>query len=243
MERNYIEAPVVEPCVGGLLTVADVITASGQQVYNGNTYEPEHFGPARLVPAVGADKTFDGLPEHQDTHNIAVYHGFEHSLFQDEKAQERARKALEAGEGFAVERYLWDNVFDTNVDLTPVPGTGVSVKAAIGLIEEYMGQQYMGCPMLHVGRFGTAHLDSNYDEQKTENGSPVANGAGYRRGFPANPAFPAFWIVATGQVTIWRTEAAFNVGREPHSNTTTALAERLYDIAVQGPVAAVLASE
>lgn len=246
-----IEAPAYTGAVGGLLAVANVVELRDDHLgYLGVAYQSGLLGPARLVPDPTVlpvpDKIFDSL-QNVVGEPFAVYHGIELGMMQPEAGFEQmASDALEAGQGWAVERYFLEQELSTRVDITPTPGTPVSGPQAVGLLEEYAGNNYMGLPTLHVGRFGAALLPDQFEWEsgsftgRTEQGSLLANGAGYTRD---SATFPQFWAYVTGQVTVHRTKIRTYIGFDQVANRKIALAERVYVITTEGPVAGVLGSQ
>lgn len=241
-----IEAPEISAARGGLLEVLAPADGDGHLTYHGVTYEGGLCGPARDYTP-GEDKIFDrqtvlnGEP-------FVIYRGVEVNLFARDNAKALVEETFAAGETYAVERGLQRTTLNPNaVDITPTPGTPVSTKVGVGLLEQYAGDYYGGLPMLHVNRFGTAVLagDLEVDDQfrlTTKQGTPVANGAGYSATGPGDVAAAAgqFWVYVTGQVNLWRSDVSVHVTDDMINNQTHALAERSYVPTVECLVAAVL---
>lgn len=80
-----------------------------------------------------------------------------------------ARNVLEANTSRAVERYVWDVLFQTDpnyVDLTG--GTPVSVVHGVGLLLQYLAENYSSVGMLHSSRYGMPSLDDRSLIQRPE---------------------------------------------------------------------------
>lgn len=84
-------------------------------------------------------------------------------------AEPLARSVLEANTSRAVERYVWDVLFQndpTYVDLTG--GTPVSVVHGVGLLLQYLAENYSSVGMLHSSRYGMPTLDDRSLIQRPE---------------------------------------------------------------------------
>lgn len=251
-----IEAPLVTSKPrGGLLTVANVIdNADGSYTYNGVTYESALCGPSRRVPAYGGpDKLFD-ITSTNSSINFGVYRGIEAPLLTHrDDAKAMAREAFENGEGWAIERAVQELVLNVKaVDITPVPGTAVvKPKYALGLLEQYAQDNYVGLPIIHGNRIATQlipdpQIDSDDWLLHTMHGTPVANGGGYYATGPGARVAAAgeAWLFVTGQVNVWR--GAILTPDETYAlkqNRTFALAERTYTVSVECITAAVLVGQ
>lgn len=247
-----IEAPLVTSKPrGGLLAVANVIdNADGSYTYNGVTYETALCGPSRRIPEYGQDKTFDMTGTNASV-NFGIYRGVEAPLLtHKDDAQNMARTAFDNGEGWAVERAIQELVLNPDaVDLTPTTGTPVTnMKRALGLLEQYAQDNYVGLPIIHGNRIATQLIpDPQIDKDNwtlhTMHGTPVANGGGYYATGPGGEVAAAgeAWLFVTGQVNIWR--GALITPDEVYAlkqNRTFALAERTYTASVECISAAIL---
>jgi hypothetical protein len=143
-------------------------------------------------------------------------------------------------------------------DITPTPGTAVSMAAGIGLLESHMGQNYAGEGIIHLPRIvasqvgTTGGLEWDGDKLFTDLKTPVAAGAGYDlpNTGPAGTAPAAAtdrWIYATGKMLLIRQRIptvstlhrdAAITGVDP--NDVVALSEAVYILAVDCYKAAVL---
>lgn len=253
----YIEAPSVTPAPGGLYAVANVITGDRHIGASGIQYLAETCGVASTLddpactPADSRpEKTFNeievvsGLP-------FAVYKGVECvDMTGDDSGW--AERGLELTEHIAVEQGVMSGVLQGATDLTPTPGTAVSVVQGIAILEGYAAANYGGVPTLHMARSTATHgfasevleHDLNF-RVTTRQGALVANGGGYELNLsPAGVEAPTgeAWIYVTGAVTVARTPVqVFDVlGASEHINVQNALAERMVAVTVECIKAAVL---
>lgn len=248
MTKFLIDPPAVEPAKGGLLDTANVITANADSLaYHGVTHRRTLTGHSRVVPAAGTDKTFDQSPGYGDSVEFQTYRGIEDALLLGEDPAALARDAFSADESFAVETAVQSLLLNPGaVDLTPVAGTGVTKpKVALGLLEQWIAQNYSGKAYLHTNRLGAELLFDRSGSDNplvTVNGTPVISGAGYTAAGPgaltadANEA----WVYITGQINLW--QGSLNVQGAPltKANRSYGLAERAYAATNSGPTAAIL---
>jgi hypothetical protein len=253
----YIEAPAVAPAAGGLYAVATVRDADVHVGASGATYLSENCGvasslddPACLTADERAEKTFDEIDVITGT-PFAVYKGVECTWMVDDDS-DWARHGLELTEHIAVEEGMAEHVFAGATDITPTPGTALTVAQAIAVLEGYAGANYGGTPVLHMDR----HVASIGLTQEaltfgldftitTKQGALVANGGGYLgmadpSGDP--PADGEAWIYMTGAVTIARTPVIVNrvLGASEHLNLQRALAERMIAVTAECMLVAIL---
>lgn len=152
-----------------------------------------------------------------------------------------------------------DISWDAPVDLTP--GTSVSVAAALSILEGYAATVYAGVPTLHLPRaavlvaFGLGLLREEGGKFYTKTGSKVAAGGGYDVPLFAGgaPTTGVMDFYATGEVYVERSEEVSihaytlpgdgsGVGEGLNGlsdNTSVALAERMFRVAVDCFVAKV----
>lgn len=256
----YIEAPAVAPARGGLYAVATVRDGVDPHIgASGATYLSENCGvasslndPACVTAEDRAEKTFGEIEVITGT-PFAVYKGVECVDMTDDDTSWAVR-GLELTEGIAVERGLAEALFAGATDLTPTPGTAVSVAEGVAILEGWAGNNYGGTPVLHMDR-QVASLALSDDTLMpgadftltTKQGALVANGGGYLGmvgpdGDPA-PAGTA-WVYVTGAVVVSRTAAIVNrvLGAGEHVNVQRALAERMIAVTAECILGAVLVS-
>jgi len=189
-----------------------------------------------VVLAVGS-KEFDGF-ESIEGEGFYVYKGVQCKyLGGDWGAQ--ASAALEAGESRAVEEgFLRSSLaISSTSDLTPTPGTAVSWLQAVSILEKYLGENYSGRGIIHAPRsavvFGIKQgaLNSRGDTftVTTEQGVPVANGAGYEANLgPDGSAADdgETWVYLTGSVILGRGQVNVHEQPDVENNNLVGLAER-----------------
>lgn len=189
---------------------------------------------------------------------FAVYHMFKCGAVGGyDRGAERARRALMGGEGRAVERVMGQLLAadDTGVDITPTPGTAVSIVDGIAKLEKWSAANYGGVATIHMPRdvalvaYAAGALVRVSTRLETGLGSRVAAGAGYDTlqgpdGAGAAGADEA-WLYVTGQV-VARRGAVIEVGPQlqtaPRDNSFLALAERSYVLTTECIVGAILVS-
>lgn len=259
----YIEAPAVAPAAGGLYAVATVrdnadvhIGASGAQYLSENCgVSTSIIDPACITQEDRAEKTF-GEIDVVSSAPFAVYKGVQCTYLGDDDT-DWARRGLEMTEHIAVEEYLATEVFPTaTVDLTPTPGTAVSVVHGIAILEQYANANYGGTPVFHMDRhiaaLGLSGEALTFDLTYTitsKQGSLVANGGGYGgMNGPGDtaPGADEAWIFVTGAVVVSRTPVVANRvipgtgAAGGHVNIQHALAERMVAVTTECILAAVL---
>lgn len=146
-------------------------------------------------------------------------------------AQEKfdaARSQLLAGEQWAVERVLWEQLV---AGTTPL--TAGSFAEAVAMAEQHIAWNYGGQPIMHMSRF-TATMASDVLAREagrlvTTVGSPVVAGGGYGDDPPSEAAGQGGMVIASGPLVIYRSEV-LDVGRtyDQSVNSIDALVERNY---------------
>lgn len=218
--------------------------------------------PTTLCPDPLADstKTFS-VAEWQGAFEFAVYGAVQCNPVGLDVAdqQSEVRRVFSLAEGKGVERALLETRFaDTGpgsdekvqweppVDLTP--GSDISLAVALALLEGYAAANYAGVPTIHMPRAAASLLNERIvwqgDLAYTRLGSKVAIGGGYDN---EDGDFSNEWdLYATGEVYIERSEQVdvhsyvlpgdgSGVGSGENGlsdNTSIALAERMYRVAV-----------
>ncbi len=170
--------------------------------------------------------------------SFTVYKGVEcHYL--GEELVSWAERALEIGENRAVEEGVLRSslAVASTVDLTPTPGTAVSITQAVAIFERYAALNYGGTPVIHAARSTTVWaldqgaFSSKDPEIRTKQGIPVANGAGYEsnlgpNGLPA--AAGKAWLYMTGPITLLKGSVSAGQADAVEHNRRVALAERTW---------------
>lgn len=245
-----IDAPDVEPRAdAGLLSVANVIEATGDIIHFGVKYETANCGKNRVIPAEGEEKVFDktGLIE---SVGFGQYRGVDYALLtHKDEAAAAVQKAFLANESYGVESAIQQLLFNPEaVDLTPTVGTPVtSPRLALGLLEQYAKDNYSGRAILHGNSLAIGfipELQVSGTKLSTIHGTPIANGGGYATEGPgsADADDGTAWLYISGQVNIWRgpVQVYGNPVYDLKDNRQIALAERRYVATVECFVAAIL---
>ncbi|UOK18339.1 hypothetical protein SEA_BRUHMOMENT_22 [Arthrobacter phage BruhMoment] len=249
-----IEAPVLAPAVRRtLLDVANVQTdlppyALMQGGLRPLKYEPVlHIGVLTDIPTDNSDKSFQKLRGQTKTPQLfGAYMGLDDPLLNGLGAGAPELEALfTAGEALYVEDKVQKLVLSpAAVDLTPTPGTPLKdVKAAIGLLEQWHASRYLYRPTLSGNLLALNLIQSGTPATtETVNGTPIAAAAGYGTDGPGNAVSTASsaWLYISGQINVWKGEAAQATGPDLHRNRDLTLIEKRYAASVEGPVAAVL---
>lgn len=249
MSRFAVDAPASKPSVGGLLPVANVTAMGDPHMALGLSYPTEdcghaEAGPGGCVNALGitGPKTFDGLGS-VTADPFVIYKGVECGLGGFDQYAAMARRGLERGQGFAIERGVQTLLLNSAsaVNLTPAGGA-VKVKTAVATLEQYAAERYTGLPLFHVSKFGAVFLPLETGwPMLTKQGSPVANGGGYTTTGPGGVVAGAneFWLYVSGQVNIWQGDITTVQAPNIKANTAGALAERIIVATVECFVGAI----
>lgn len=244
------EAPEVAPSRGGLLSAVDVITDfDSHAFYTGIEYESVLDVVPSTVPDAGTDKVF-GETVNKNAIPFDVYSGLDSPmLISNGNEASLLLDSHNNGLSHAVEEAVQALLLNpVAVDLTPTPGTAVTdPRAALGILEQYVGSQYRGLPIIHANRFAVAlfrdlEVDTSNWIIHTTQGTPVANGSGYGQNGPGDVLATATqaWVYGSGQVNIWQGPTEAREGMDLANNRRNHLAETRFLANVEGPVGAVL---
>jgi hypothetical protein len=229
------------------------------------TLTPVASCPEPLLSETGGFKTFD-TADWVPSMEFNVYGGVQcKTVGLDREDQHRElERVFTLNEGRGVEEALLGNRFiaqATDPD-NPLagswgaptdisPSSDVSARVAIGLLEGWFARHYAGVPTLHMPRalgtiLGSDIIEWRGDLAFTRMGSKVAFGGGYDEEIPDG----TMDIYATGEVFVQRSatvsikaiqlDTASRVGQLDTGlapNTAISLVERMFRVAVDGPVA------
>lgn len=245
--KLLVPGPQRRPYVGGLLAVANVVDITDPHAAMGVQYDFNQC--AMPVPAPGLcwssvdpGGTKDNViaPGVQDAPITGAIYAAAQCYAYDTRQGEadyeaQARDLLMGGESFAMERVFFDQYLD---GATSFPAIDASLVGAIGTAEQVLGARYPGGGIIHMNRYLANQAASEYlllPTGTTVQGTEVANGAGYianadESSLPTGTELTT--IYATGLVTIWRGPIEVHVVTEPTTNTTLAIAERTFSMAV-----------
>jgi hypothetical protein len=258
-------APQIRPPRYGLFSVADFTEGAGTWQIRGVEYFTDACAQGGFVMGscpqpVGTDgatthdkPTAEGLNLVQGSGVFTVYARAECNAVAFDDPQGLATRRLGLIEQRYVERFFSQYVLgaaDPPADF-PLGQAATTLKDAIGTLEAHAALNYAGAPTFHAARWASPYFDFSFrtdtgnagETLHTLLGSPVAFGGGYYLN-PFDPGQPPpdgqFWLVATGSVRGWRSEAFVNETFTPSSNTRMAIAERTYALDADCYRAAVL---
>lgn len=260
-----VEAPAVpQPVKFGLFSVSEFVTGGAPHWQQGVIWEPYACGPATAYacPTCGENvsgtapvKTYtSGVGEVQIA-PFTVYGSFSCSpIGHWEDAEKRALQNLLSGEERAVEAQIADGSLHSSmnlqapeaVNITPTPGTPVSIPQGIALLESYGALNGNGEFVIMMNRRdallanATGTLVKPADSGtmlRTILNTPVAALSGFNgRTGPNGVAALAgmSWLFATGKPYIYRTEPFITSERgaslDTSRNDLQILAERTYAV-------------
>ncbi|QYN17602.1 hypothetical protein [Amycolatopsis sp. DSM 110486] len=242
------------PHLFGLFSVASVVDVADPHMFMGVQWQPYPCDNPSLwrhdcpPPDKPREKRLTEQPATVTATPINVYGSFDCKLvgYNMPEATARAREHLLLGEQHAVEYGVWTGASDNVPRLadTNTPSLGTVHDAASLLSELYQASDIhlAGDPVLHIPRAAAPHMRLHLMHAQggrvvTAEGIPVAIGTGYTEANtgPDGSKAPAgaFWVYATGPVTVWRgpvmdvpdpAEQGFNT----RTNDYVALAERQF---------------
>jgi hypothetical protein len=243
----YVDQPAVGNIRYGLFSAANgPFPMPDHGAVGGVQYLEEHCGQAHLLaaascsnPSIAVSTTLDacdgaaiGLP-------FDVVAGLKAGAFPYDAAEveRRLRIRLNDNAQYVAEQAFWGGNADVQpalqraelngnsgiLDITPTPGTAVTIEYGVGLLEDALSAySYPG--ILHCRPIVTPYLverqmmplpqtKSLTGRQYTPMGNVWSFGRGYSGNKPNNdassPAAGTAYIVATGAVTIWRDDNVF----------------------------------
>ncbi|MEV6399976.1 hypothetical protein AB0M39_35180 [Streptomyces sp. NPDC051907] len=263
--RTWVDsAPPIEPYRYGLFSVASFQDGVGPWQARGVEYFTDACAQGGYVigscPApVGddGDTTHDKplaqgpyLAEGSDP--FTVYARSECNAVGFEDPVGDARRRLGLIEEREAEEFFSAHVLGAEDPVLPNDDDALTLKRAVGVLEQHAARNYGGAPTLHTPRWTNPYFnDRRLLEDPDVTGAPLLTRLGSRVVFggsylddPFTPDTPAaadtFWLVATGSVRGWRSDAFVNETFTPETNLRMALAERTYALDADCYRAAVL---
>lgn len=258
-----VSRPTPEPLNSSVLDHATVGTVEHFGLRNEDGLWPSYnaLDTLNLIDACpdlfSGYKVFDAA-EWVGSFNFALYGGAQClalGLDNDDQKAEVGR-IFQHNEGRGIEEQILNVRFsEDDVEALAVAPGAISLPIAVGLLEGAMATRYAGVPTLHVPRaaiaplMGAGVVVEEGGKFFTRTGSKVAAGGGYDDGI-----LTGVWtLYATGEVYIEHTDLRHEqqmvrpgdgsgLGSDENAlsdNTVITLAERMYRVAVEGPVLSV----
>ena len=163
-------------------------------------------------------KTTSRCPTNIKVKPVTVYIGRQRGGQSYDVGEAQVRGALEDGEEFAIESWLWTKLAASITEVaTALPAV------ALATVEETLANEYMGTGVIHMSRatatrLGTQNLLRINGRIETVVGTPVIVGAGYEPGA----------IYGTGQLVVYRSDIDVLDNWNLSVNDQFVIAERTY---------------
>lgn len=273
-----LDAPNCVPPRYSLLSVAEVEDRPDGHWQGGAEYDVESCESLFVVqacPAMPEDKTSHGgsggmTTEYADPFTmVAKYECSTGGSERLAEAWDLAESRLSRGEARCLENTFWTGT-DVGgeliraslgndpdaLDVTPVPGTALSITDGLAVLEDWAGQNYPCSPILHANRSLGTYLAERHlvtTEASTllcrGTGTRVAIGGGYGSTGPQGdvPDAGTGWMFITGSIKVVRGPAFFTPPKgndawaiDRSTNDIRVFAERTYAIEKDCITAAVL---
>lgn len=254
---TYVEAPVGPARRTGLLSVVTVERdIPGNRWYGGTDWygiTGMQVADYRTDPNARDSKTFGEMVD-GSSDTFLVYAGLERKQpIGDDTVLGLARRILEGTETVAVEKYLVNQVL-TGTGTNVLNSTAVTPDVGLALVEQAMAAGYGGLPLIHADVYLASLLTSVNEALDaagdgalvTRLGTPVIPGAGYTCTAEIGGVTPGAgesWLFGTGWIRCLGSEVVVNDGRDLASNAHVAVAERMWNVAVEPVVVAALVSD
>lgn len=246
----WIEAPARTALPHRLTAVVPPLEADGKAAFgiNFEVVNPEATPYPEEVCAtpseLTATKTFEGRDFIEDSNIVTLYAGVECGFRQYQEHAPLAVEKLMLGESHALETFLRSDVLVTGAAFTPTMTALVAqfAEAEREAIEVYQAEVLVHLTSVAATLLHAADVIGMDDEGnlRTIAGSHVVIGTGYTATTaPAGGTASAAgeeWAFFTGEIIIRHGGTATHEGMEPETNKHRALAERVYSIAIDGPI-------
>lgn len=247
--RITVPTPARRPYRGGLMSVAEVLDSTDPHFGQGVQFDQDSCAMPKLAPGdcwatyeeADPDKVAEGISSGTGV-SFTLYSAVECFIGPDDDFAERAEAQLLGGESYAVEALLNAEVFTA---VTEDLATAANLQAAIGAAEQWLGSNYPGLGIIHADRTQTTNatalgiVERGVDfPLETKQGTPWANSAGLGADDGTAPISPSA-IYASGLITVWRGPVHVNRADDLPLNTTLAIAERHYSMAIDCAIARV----
>jgi hypothetical protein len=259
----YVPAQDVRPLPYGLFSVAELHEMDNGHWGQGVEWEPQPCGPASVwgCPTCAQNNALSA-PNKTTTTGVALRQGFPFTVYGSfqcspignwDRAYTRAEEMLRNGEERAVEGELGSGshiqspslAAASSIDVTPTPGTPVTVTQGMAILEQYIGANAPGEGVILASRreatiaasVHLVHPNDAHTQLITKLDTPVAALGGYNfRTGPNGVAAGAgqAWIFALGSAPrVWRGPVFNNPDSREQAlrtsnNNLIVLAERNY---------------
>jgi hypothetical protein len=261
--RRWVEAaPAGRPLPYGLLSLPGVVVpdADPHTGLGGIEYQTTACAPAAAlsVEECAAIADLDELTDDDGFDRISGDPFVVYALHRcrnvglTQQSVDAAREKLTLGAGRAIESHLAGLAAADADDITPTPGTGVSIETGLGLLEEHAGDVYAKSPVIHATRGSATSaaakglIVDQGGHLETKLGSSFVAGAGYTS-LDTVDAVTADagerWMFVTGTVLVQQgdvKEAGPVYGLSAPDNEQIALAQQSHTLSYECLLAAVL---
>lgn len=245
---KIIDPVTLTPARYGLLSAADV-RPGDVRTRSGVEWEDTPLGEAVIAPndCLNTDETTvpDGIPW-SASEPITVRAGFTcRSVgLTESDINGRAQQALVGVESAALEGAAWSQFTGAATDLPPLVTLPAAsdLLSAVGALETYLWANYGGTPVIHAPRAWASRLDALRQVQR--DGGRLTTSLGSRWAFGNYPltgpaAAAGNWLVATGQLVLYRSEVdvkpgTFGAALNTKTNEVFSIAERTYALQIDG---------
>ena len=248
-------SPIVPPKFG-LLSVAGEIENVPKWELAGVSFTPTPRPSGTLIaadcqpgPTDPPLEFRDGKPSADSAPPFNIYAGFTCKLpgLELDEVQDEAQRTLEASIVPALEAKAWE-LFAADV-VEPFGTDAVSPAIGVGLLEQWLEQEYAGAGAIHAPRrlgaiFGADRLVfRDGDVQRTQLDTPVAFGNYPETGLAGAAAGVGnVWLIATGQVKTAKSVARVRSAEQLFDRTTnivTGLASQTWALTFDDVAAAI----
>lgn len=220
---------------GGRYAATNVDAVTATHAFTGGT--SPNIAVATTTPGVRTPKTITSYGGAATANPFSIYTLNEcRTVGEVNRAKDRAVRQFTLNEEAAVEKEVWTRMAAAATNITPA--TAPSVEVGLAMLEEAIGTNYAGRPIIHASLdtaslLGTkAGVERHGNHLETKLGSYLAAERGAPDLGPGGaPAVGTEWIIASGGMFIDRGNLMANgpfMVQSPLDNTQVVMAERTY---------------